>query len=190
MLGSPLFLFADMLLNLTGTAVASSLMDKQGRKKLLMASFSGMVSLLMIANPFFLHNLTLDFKFKWVSFSQALLLISCYNLHMISCLTQEVMSCNWWFQLYWMGNVGGFNAGACIGIIMALIGGLFRHSGSSWNSLVSSAHDHSFLFLVKARGSSCWGTTLTSLWHPAWTCICMPQMRIQLLWESEKKITL
>jgi hypothetical protein len=58
------FLFADMLLNLTGTAVASSLMDKQGRKKLLMASFSGMVSLLMIANPFFLHNLTIDFNFK------------------------------------------------------------------------------------------------------------------------------
>ncbi len=64
MLGSPLFLFADMLLNLTGTAVASSLMDKQGRKKLLMASFSGMVSLLMFANPFFLHNLTIDSKFK------------------------------------------------------------------------------------------------------------------------------
>ncbi len=133
----------------------------------------------------------LDNRFQiWVSFSGALLLISRYNLHMISHQTQEVMSCNWWFQLYWMGNVGGFNAGACIGIIMALIGGLFRHSGSSWNSLVSSAHDHSFLFLVKARGSSCWGTTLTSLWHPAWTCICMPQMWIQLLWESEKKITL
>ncbi len=78
------FLFADMLLNLTGTAVASSLMDKQGRKKLLMASFSGMVSLLMFANPFFLHNLTIDSKFKWVSFSGALLLISHSNLHMIS----------------------------------------------------------------------------------------------------------
>lgn len=133
----------------------------------------------------------LDNRFQiWVSFSGALLLISRYNLHMISHQTQEVMSCNWWFQLYWMGNVGGFNAGACIGIIMALIGGLFRHSGSSWNSLVSCAHDHSILFFVNARGSSCWGTTLTSLWHPAWTCICMPQMRIQLLRESEKKITL
>jgi MFS family permease len=48
MLGSPLFLFADMLLNLTGTAVASSLMDKQGRKKLLMASFSGMAASMLV----------------------------------------------------------------------------------------------------------------------------------------------
>jgi hypothetical protein len=88
-----------------------------------------------------------------------------------------------------MGNVGGFNAGACIGIIMALIGGLFRHSGSSWNSLVSSAHDHSFLFLVKARGSSCWEQPLRLcdiLLEHVYAC----HMRIQLLWESEKKITL
>jgi hypothetical protein len=33
----------------------------------LMASFSGMVSLLMIANPFFLHNLTIDFKSECLS---------------------------------------------------------------------------------------------------------------------------
>jgi MFS family permease len=37
-----------MLLNLTGTAVASSLMDKQGRKKLLMASFSGMAASMLV----------------------------------------------------------------------------------------------------------------------------------------------
>jgi hypothetical protein len=38
-------------------------------------------------------------------------------------------------------NAGSFNAVASIGLIMALLGGLFRHFGCPWNSIVSSAHD-------------------------------------------------